>query len=100
MGDDIVTRLRCIYVDDEAADAVQALQAENGRLRRWKTEAMEVISRWDAIADSVPCELGQRRSDAVAAEIKRLRAELSKTRLDHLTTIGELMEATKEDRRG
>jgi hypothetical protein len=46
-------------------------------LRRWKAEAVEVIRLWDAVADGVPLRLMQRRSDAVAEEIERLRGEVN-----------------------
>jgi hypothetical protein len=53
-------------------------QAEIERLRRWKAEAMEVLVQWDAVADMVPVRLGDRKSDAVAAEIIRLRQEINR----------------------
>ena len=52
-----------------------AAKAEIERLRRWKAEAIEVLRRWDAVADMVPARLGDLKSDAVAVEIERLRAE-------------------------
>jgi hypothetical protein len=60
---------------NRAALLIEAQQAEIKRLRRWKAEAIEVLSRWDAVADMVPVRLGDLKSDAVAAEIERLRAE-------------------------
>jgi hypothetical protein len=63
----------------DAADVVQAQQAEIKQLSRWKAEAIEVLNRWDAVADMVPICLGDRKSDAVAAEIERLRAERAVT---------------------
>jgi hypothetical protein len=65
----------------DAADEIE-------RLRRWKAEATEVLNHWENLADDVlnhrdclanggGCRLGQRRSDAVAAEIERLRAALA-----------------------
>jgi hypothetical protein len=55
-----------------------AAKAEIERLRRWKAEAIEVLRRWDAVADMVPVRLGDRKSDAVAAEIIRLRQEINR----------------------
>ena len=46
---------------------------ELGRLHRWKAEAIDVIERWDRLADKVTTQLGQRRSDAVADELTALR---------------------------
>jgi ABC-type nitrate/sulfonate/bicarbonate transport system substrate-binding protein len=61
-----------------AADAIEAQQAEIERLRRWKAEATEVLKGWDAVANMVPVRLGDRKSDAVAAEIIRLRQEINR----------------------
>ena len=83
--DDIVERLEwhntCVRNADDLCLLQQALykiehqQSEIERLRRWKAEAIEVLRRWDAVADMVPVRLGDRKSDAVAAEIERLHAE-------------------------
>ena len=72
--------------------AEQTAGEEIMRLNQWKEEATEVIARWDAVADGVPCELGQRRSDAVDTEIKRLRAENQAFR-DQFVTVEEIREA-------
>lgn len=45
------------------------------RLRRWKAEAIEVLKGWDALVELIEVQLGDRKSDAVAAEIERLRTE-------------------------
>ena len=70
------------YDEETALDAIaliKAQQAEIERLRRWKAEAMEVLRRWDEVADMVPARIGDLKSDAVAAEIERLRAERAVT---------------------
>jgi hypothetical protein len=79
VSSDIITRL------DEAheslsdiggaweRDVVADAKAEIARLQRWKAEATEVLARWNAVADLVPAQLGQRLSDAVANEITQLR---------------------------
>jgi hypothetical protein len=83
--DDIVQQLHDWQhiVDESKGDAVVVMlsgrvfgdaAAEIKRLRRWKAEATEVLTRWDAVADMVPARIGDRKSDAVADEIERLRA--------------------------
>jgi hypothetical protein len=85
VADDIVQELHDWQhiVDESKGDAVVVMlsgrvfgdaAAEIKRLRRWKAEATEVLTRWDAVADMVPVRLGDLKSDAVAAEIERLRA--------------------------
>jgi hypothetical protein len=59
-------------------DIHAAAKAEIERLRRWKAEATEVLKGWDAVANMVPVRLGDRKSDAVAAEIIRLRQEINR----------------------
>jgi len=49
---------------------------EIDRLQRWKTEVIEVIGRWDAVASLVPFDsstLGQSKADVVKNEIDRLQ---------------------------
>ena len=59
-----------------------AVADEIERLRYWKLQATEVLKRWDAVYEMVPepnenvglyQSLGSHKSDAVAAEIERLR---------------------------
>ncbi len=85
MADDITHALRCDPIDCDgacyacrAADLIEAQQSEIERLRRWKAEATEVLKGWDAVADMVPVRLGDLKSDAVAAEIIRLRQEINR----------------------
>lgn len=48
---------------------------ELDRLRRWKTEATEVLKRWDNVAAMIEdAPLGALKSDVVAAGITRLQA--------------------------
>ena len=55
---------------------VALLVDEIMRLRRWKTEALDVLNGWHRVwaAAGAPGRLGERHSDAVADEIVRLRA--------------------------
>jgi hypothetical protein len=85
VADDITHALRCDPIDCDgacyacrAADLIEAQQSEIERLRRCKAEATEVLRRWDAVADMVPAIIGDRKSDAVAAEIIRLRQEINR----------------------
>jgi hypothetical protein len=63
---------------DRTPEAVRMFH-EIERLRRWKVEASEVLSRWDAVAERFDLSgyLGQFNADAVGEEIDRLRAELA-----------------------
>lgn len=44
-------------------------------LRRWKAEAIEVLRKWDAVADTVeivdPCPLGHSRAEHVLRFVER-----------------------------
>jgi len=85
VADDIVQELHdCQHIVDESkGDTVVVMlsgrvfgdaAAEIERLRRWKAKATEVLKQWDTVADMVPARLGDKKSDAVAAEIERLRS--------------------------
>lgn len=60
----------------QRSHVIDKLDQEIAMLRRWKAEAIEVLKRWDALADNVEAELGAPRSDAVAAHITRLETAL------------------------
>lgn len=57
-------------------DDAKLLVDEIVRLRRWKTEALAVLTGWERVwhAAGQPGRLGEHQSDAVADEIERLRA--------------------------
>lgn len=78
MADDIVQELHDWggVVDPTLWGLVIESVAEIERLRRWKAEAIEVLNRWDAVADMVPVRPGDRKSDAVAAEIAKQKKEI------------------------
>jgi hypothetical protein len=47
------------------------------RLRAWKSEAMEVLRRWDDVAAKVDVPWGEFKSDYVGREIDRLQARVA-----------------------
>lgn len=60
------------------AEMCVALEAERDQLIAWQTEAVEVLARWDRVAEMVPGAFkvaGARRSDCALAYIDHLRAE-------------------------
>ena len=65
--------------DGSACDAclrsMAAIEAEVERLARWKTEAMAVLAGWETTWEAVgsPGPLGVPKSEAVRAEVERLR---------------------------
>lgn len=75
----------------EAAERLGArideLVAEQERLHRWKREACEVMTKWEAVWESLgrPGELGRSKAEGVLAEAENLRAEL--TDLRHFATL-------------
>lgn len=91
VADDIVERLRGWVPSDfwnravgemrDAADAIEARDAEIERLQRWKAESITLLKQWNQIADDVIAQLGtadtlgHRRPDIVASELERLRAK-------------------------
>lgn len=55
-------------------------------LERWKREALEVLARWDAVAEKVPVGakgLGRLKADLVADRIVELEAENRQLGTDH-----------------
>ena len=91
--DDLPGRLRDSYsriIGEHHLDVPQLLKAakeierlrdvesERNQLIRWQAEAVEVLKRWDQVADLVPGSflvLGANRSACVHAYIDHLRAE-------------------------
>ena len=59
------------------------MRSELMHLRRWKLEATEVIESWELVYEALGDVggLGQRRSDAVLAEVLRMKAELDRAQL-------------------
>lgn len=59
------------------------MRSELMHLRRWKLEATEVIESWERVYEALGDVggLGQRRSDAVLAEVLRMKAELDRAQL-------------------
>ena len=59
------------------------MRSELMHLRRWKLEAAEVIESWERVYEALGDVggLGQRRSDAVLAEVLRMKAELDRAQL-------------------
>jgi DNA repair exonuclease SbcCD ATPase subunit len=88
-----------------------AERAEIERLRQWKAEATTVLTQWFDVADQIVQELdfddtiGRRKTDIVADEFVRLRAEVERLRVagDALAEVAdewpELAEAWREVRR-
>ena len=67
-GDPLAQRVRA------AADAID-------RLADWKRSAMEVLARWDAVAELVvttPQDLGRSKAEIVADAIKQRDAEIER----------------------
>ena len=60
-------------------DALQAERIEVERLRRWKAEALQVLAGWETVWEALgmPGDLGQQKSSAALAEVKRLRLNLA-----------------------
>lgn len=60
-----------VQVSQKALDEID-------RLRRWKEEACEVLTHWDAVVDrfDLSAHLGEFSADAVGIEIDRLREKL------------------------
>ena len=92
-------------LDRAAAARLRQLTDENERLTQWKPEATEVIDRWELVYEALGDVggLGQFRSDAVLAEVLRMRSELD--RLHQVVTdldgevvdhIGALLAARRE----
>jgi len=100
VSSDIGDRLRNHSKRSVGCDCVRCeAAAEIINLRQWKLEATQVLARWDAVADLVPAQLGQRLSDAVANEITRLRAEVERIE-DHCklrADLAYLMKCEKDD---
>lgn len=79
-------RLRALTEDDpysiyhEAAE----MRSELMHLRRWKLEATEVIESWERVYEALGDVggLGQPRSDAVLAEVLRMKAERDELRAE------------------
>lgn len=66
-----------------APTLIADLLTERDALVRWKAEATEVIESWERVYDALGDVggLGQRRSDAVLAEVLRLKSELDRAQL-------------------
>jgi hypothetical protein len=62
---------------ERIATALQASRDEADKLRRWKAEAMEVLTAYDNLADSVGGELGRRKVDNLTDYVNRLRSQLA-----------------------
>ena len=80
------------------ANALERAADEIERLRRWKDEAMIVLSDWDVVWDEAagrPGPIGGSKATSVAREIERLRAELA--RFDPVLTLAEGDELTLGD---
>lgn len=64
----------------EAAEKLGArideLVAEHERLHRWKREASEVMSKWEAVWEALgrPGKLGRSKAEGALAEVENLRA--------------------------
>jgi hypothetical protein len=61
-----------LHLDRQAKIALDEID----NLRRWKAEALEVLRRWDAVAErfDLSGHLGEFEADAVGEEIDRMRA--------------------------
>jgi cell wall assembly regulator SMI1 len=58
----------------------QSLIRDGERLMRWKQEAMEVLARWDAVADKVPkawMPLGKSKAESTGRYIEHLEARIA-----------------------
>ncbi len=78
-------RLRALTEGDPYSIYCEAaeMRSELMHLRRWKLEATEVIESWELVYEALGDVggLGQRRSDAVLAEVLRMKAELDRAQL-------------------
>jgi hypothetical protein len=78
-------RLRALTEGDPYSIYYEAaeMRSELMHLRRWKLEATEVIESWELVYEALGDVggLGQRRSDAVLAEVLRMKAELDRAQL-------------------
>ena len=72
-----------------APTLIADLLAEHDRLTHWKAEGTEVIESWERVYDALGDVggLGQRRSDAVLAEVLRMKAELDQRTDPDLATL-------------
>jgi hypothetical protein len=72
-----------------APGIIADLLAEHDRLTHWKAEGTEVIESWERVYDALGDVggLGQRRSDAVLAEVLRMKAELDQRTDPDLATL-------------
>jgi hypothetical protein len=57
-----------------------AMTREINRLRRWKTEALEVLKHWDAVGEcfDLSGHLGEYTADSVLQEVTRLQEKANK----------------------
>ena len=80
-----VRQLRALTEGDSYSIYYEAaeMRSELMHLRRWKLEATEVIESWELVYEALGDVggLGQRRSDAVLAEVLRMKAELDRAQL-------------------
>ena len=80
-----VRQLRALTEGDPYSIYYEAaeMRSELMHLRRWKLEATEVIESWELVYEALGDVggLGQRRSDAVLAEVLRMKAELDRAQL-------------------
>jgi len=64
------------YIAARIAAETEALRREVERLTRWKAEAMEVLSGWEAVYEDLgsPGNLGDRKHEAVRCEVAKYTA--------------------------
>lgn len=60
-------------------DALDAARVEVERLQRWKAEAMEVLTGWEAVHEALgkPGRLGQSKSEASRIALAAIRADIA-----------------------
>lgn len=61
----------------ELGSVIMSVLTEIDRLRRWKTEAMTVISSWEEVHEALGCpgKIGDRKSVASKLEVERLKSQ-------------------------
>lgn len=70
-------RCECCWLNNLLTHKVEAnvaLQAEIAQLQKWKQSALVLFERYDAITNSIPCEIGGSKVQALADYLKQQRA--------------------------
>ena len=101
MKDRLADEIRRVDEDNIMGPTVLAealtpfIEGELARLEGWKSEAMEVLTKWDEVFDALdkPGALGASKADAALAEVNRRVLEAKRIRQELEGVRSELADA-------